>query len=268
MPDSTYNLISRAFDENESNPPARRIKLTSPQLVIDADRLRTPDQVLLSEVWFRIKTETALTRAQIEAAFSLRATDSIPVEVAKTAYTATKTTEQQIAFGDFIDRYTSDSHTLSSIDDQPPTTTLNGRIIDGPVEVPTHAWSHYYAAFEAYYKDHPEFGMAWDSVVLYKDGIALRKAQAPNLLHAMLPQVAQMLEGTEFKNDSEAATLIQQLVKSDTDAASLTSTDNLFKRLSATPEPSILPAEINQMGEFASQVLGIDITKLEYSISA
>jgi len=121
MPNTTYNLISRAFEKNESNSPTQRIKLSSPKLTIDAHRLRTKNNTtLLNEVWLKIKTEMAITKAQIEAALKLREKNSKIMKVAKTIFTTTQSIQQQIAFIDLVDLYIADSENLCSLNDQTP----------------------------------------------------------------------------------------------------------------------------------------------------
>lgn len=258
MQTPTYNMISKAFAESGAK---QNIKLINPQLTI----VRTADDtVLLNEVWFFIKTKIAITREQIEAAMKLIPQDSKLQTAAKTVFDKTKKIEKEIEPVDFIDAYLKDSQNLKSINDQSPLCSWNDKIIDGPVEVPDHAWSSYYTSYEKYDRNYTELGMIWHSIILFRNGIALRIAHAANIQHAILPQTAKILEGVEFKNDLQETMAIQEVVKLDEDTKSIKSIGDLISRISKTPESFIPRADINQMGKYTTELLGADISQFEY----
>ena len=266
MTQTIYALVKDGF---ERNPKKTRLNFTHPQVRISANKARCKNgSVDLTEVWFRLLSKEPITEDQVRSAISLFHPPSEYVGGGFTHYTETKSVEDSLHLNQIPSFYADKRDQLRSISDEPPRISINDNIIDGPVQVPDHKWGSVYCAFENFDPQNPEFGYSWNSVVLCKDGMALRIAKQANLIHAISPTLADIAEKVDAETDAEMELAIGQVAQFAVEQDGITSEKDVFRRLMNTPQPIIMVSELDDVAAYASGIAGMDVKSLEYQVKS
>lgn len=262
--ETVYSIIKRGFEEN---PDKKRLDFKHPLVKITADKVRSDDSIDLVEVWFKVITGEQITEEQVRSAIALFHPDSKYVNGGFSYYTKEKSKEEPLKLEEIPSVYANKKRNLSSILDIEPRVSINDTVLDEIKDLPLHAWGRVYCAFEDFDQKHPEFGYSWNSVVLYKDGMALRVAKQANLVHSLSPSLAEISEelNVEGKSDAEIENTMIRLIESSNRIKTEVSHASIGDLLNA-PQPYITGSELNEIAKYASRIFGRDIGSLDYQV--
>ena len=269
MTQTTYELIQKAYAETfgEDSQYKTKIGLKNPILELNVTRHKYeggPSQ--LSEIWFNVVVKKPITEEQVSSAIKLFSPPGRYDGGAICHYTSTHIVKENINLEQFSDLYSSNRDKMGSILEKSPAASLTGKILDSPIEVPDHEWRWIYCAFIDSDPEHPEYGETWNSVALHKDGLKLRICKSTNIIHAVSPLIAQALEQADPETEEETTNLVNQILPLAAEQEGLTFERDIFQRMRNAPKPIILGSELNLVSNFVSELVGVDITKLDYSV--
>lgn len=263
---SIYDTIKEGFREHSTK---HRIDFKHPQVKLSVDKFmdRSSNDIDLTDVWFNVVAKEPITEDQVRSAIALFHPPSKYDCGGYTHYTEIRSFEDPLSLDEIPSFYARMQEQLRDIMDKPPKTSVRDTILNGPVEVPKHKWGSVYCAFENFDREHPEFGNILNSVVLYRDGMALRIAKKSNWVHALSPTLAEIIENVDEGGSDSLALSMSRVVPFALEQDGVRSDKEAYKRMKNSPKPIIMADEVNTIAAYASEITGVDIRLLEYEIA-
>lgn len=263
MEKNIYQLLKNVLREH----PKRfsiRLKSLNNTILVERDK-HDSDGIVL--VLFSVTAKEPLTKEKVKAAIGLFPEANFK-EAGFAYIKGRREIVENLPLIAVPDVYMKNKDNLMGVLERHPRTDINNNLLDDPSTVPEHKGRRVFCGFEEFDPKNPQFGYVWNDFVLYKDGISMRLAKQANFMYSLSPELAQSPElaaAMDSPCDIKAEQELQRKVLDIIAKGNIRSIDDIMKRIEKTPQPVILPTELEYVKSFMSNIAGVDLASIEYS---